>query len=197
MTNNNTNNNSHKKKGNYLKNKIQDLEETLELREGEIDELNMELTHKNKQINKLNSHILKNKYEKDKLEYKLKTEINNEKAHIKELNDLEEKVNDKVLIIEDKHDQVKYLRGLIEEYKSQIHSNSENLELQLRKIGKTYEGLLAQKDNIISKQDERINELIRTNEHLVKVNKANIISLELQNENYRKLLREVYPDFKE
>ncbi len=193
---NNTNNN-HKKKGNYLKNKIQDLEETLELREGEIDELNMELAQKNEEINKLNSHILKSKYEKDKLEYKLKSEINNEKAHIKELNDLEEKVKDKIIIIEDKHDQVKYLRGLIDEYKSQIQSNSENLELQLRKIGKTYESLLDQKDNIISKQDLRIDELIRTNEHLVKANKTNMISLELQNENYRKLLREVYPSFNE
>ena len=54
-----------------------------------------------------------------------------------------------------------------------------------------------QKDNIISKQDERIDELIRTNEHLVKANKTNMISLELQNENYRKLLREVYPSFNE
>lgn len=167
------------------------------MREGEIDELNMELAQKNEEINKLNSHILKSKYEKDKLEYKLKSEINNEKAHIKELNDLEEKVKDKIIIIEDKHDQVKYLRGLIDEYKSQIQSNSENLELQLRKIGKTYESLLVQKDNIISKQDERIDELIRTNEHLVKANKTNMISLELQNENYRKLLREVYPSFNE
>ena len=89
------------------------------------------------------------------------------------------------------------MRGLIDEYKSQIQSNSENLELQLRKIGKTYESLLVQKDNIISKQDERIDELIRTNEHLVKANKTNMISLELQNENYRKLLREVYPSFNE
>ena len=41
---------------------------------------------------------------------------------------------------------LKYLRSLIDDYKIQIKENTENLEIQLRKISKTYDGLLAQKD---------------------------------------------------
>ena len=91
-------------------------------------------------------------------------------------------------IIDDKQDQVKYLRSLIDDYKTQIKDNTENLEIQLRKISKTYEGLLAQKDQIIENQNEQINLLIKEKEEMMKTHKTSIISLKRQNDNYRLLL---------
>ena len=105
-----------------------------------------------------------------------------------ELDDLSEKILEKDAIIEDKQDQVRYLRSLIDDYRVQIKSNSEELEVQLRKISKTYEGLLSQKDLIIEKQDEMIKNLTKANEEIVKSNKTNIISLKLQNEKYQEII---------
>ncbi len=167
---------------------FRDLKESIELKDGEIDELNMELDNKNEEINKLKLYSTRLKYEKQNLEDKLDNEINNEKAKLKELDDLDKKLKEKQDIIDDKQNQVKYLRSLIDDYKLQIQSNSENLEVQLRKISKTYEGLLKQKDAIIEKQDENIKLLMKEKEEIIKSNKSNIISLKLQNDNYRKLL---------
>ena len=61
------------------------------------------------------------------------SEINNEKAKIKELDNLQQKLKEKQDIIDDKQDQIKYLRTLIDDYKLQMHNNTENLEIQLRK----------------------------------------------------------------
>jgi chromosome segregation ATPase len=167
---------------------FRDLKETIELRDAEIEELTMELNSKKEEINKLKLYITKLKYEKENLEYKLDNEINNEKAKIKELDDLDKKIKEKENIIADKQDQVKYLRSLIDDYKIQIRENTENLELQLRKISKTYENLLAQKDQIIEKQDQQINLLIKEKEEMMKTHKTSIISLKRQNDNYRQLL---------
>ena len=71
----------------------------------------------------------------------------------------------------------------------QVHNNTENLEIQLRKISKTYERLLAQKDLIIDKQDENIKSLLKSKEEIVKSNKTNVISLKLQNDKYRELIK--------
>ena len=76
----------------------------------------------------------------------MESEINNEKAKLKELDFLEEKLKEKDAIIEDKQDQVKYLRELINDYRLQIKEVTENLEVQLRKVSKTYEDLLNQKE---------------------------------------------------
>ena len=164
------------------------MKDTIELKEGEIDELTMELESKNEEISKLKLYSTKLKYEKENLEIKLDNEISNEKAKIKELDDLNQKIMEKQSIIDDKQDQVKYLRSLIDDYKTQIGENTQNLEIQLRKISKTYEGLLAQKDQIIEKQDENIKLLMKEKEEIIKSNKSNIISLKLQNDNYRQLL---------
>mgnify|MGYP002536985198 CR=1 FL=1 len=142
-------------KANYNKKKFQDLKETIELRNAEIDELNMQLATKDKEINKFKNYITKQKYELKTLELKVDSEINNEKAKIKELDNLQQKLKEKQDIIDDKQDQIKYLRTLIDDYKLQIHNNTENLEIQLRKISKTYGGLLAQKDLIIEKIHEK------------------------------------------
>lgn len=115
--------------------------------------------------------------------------FNNEKAKFKELDDLQQKLNEKQEIIDDKQDQIKYLRTLIDDYKLQVHNNTENLEVQLRKISKTYEGLLAQKDLIIEKQDENIKSLLKDKEEIIKSNKTNVISLKLQNDKYRELIK--------
>ena len=139
------------------KQSFRDLKETIELKDGEIEELTMDLETKKDEINKLKLYSTKLKYEKQNLEDKLDNEINNEKAKIKELDDLDKKIKEKQEIIDDKQDQVKYLRSLIDDYKTQIKDNTENLEIQLRKISKTYEGLLAQKDQIIENQNEQIN----------------------------------------
>ncbi len=170
------------------KQSFQDLKYEIELKNAEIDELTMELQSRSEEINKLKLYSTKLKYEKKNLEDKLDTKIDYDKARIKELDDLSEKLIEKDAIIEDKQDQVKYLRSLIDDYKNQIGSTTENLEIQLRKISKTYEGLLEQKDMIIQKQDEQISNLIKSNEETVKSNKTNIISLKLQNEKYQEII---------
>ena len=170
---------------------LDDLRYELELKNAEIDELNMELAQKTDEINKLKLYSTKLKYLNKNLEDKLDTKIDYDKARIKELNDLEEKIREKEVIIEDKHDQVKYLRSLIDDYKQQIASNSENLELQLKKISKTYDDLLKQKDVIIEKQDEQIANLIKSKEEIIKSNKTNVISLKLQNEKYQDMIEKL------
>ena len=173
------------------KQSFRDLKNEIELKDAEIEELNMELAEKVEEINKLKLYSTKLKYQNKNLEDKLDTKIDYDKARIKELDDLSEKIMEKEEIIEDKHDQVKYLRSLIDDYKNQISSNSENLELQLRKISKTYEVLLEQKDNIIKKQDETIDNLIKSKEELIKSNKTNVISLKLQNEKYQEIIEKL------
>ena len=133
------------------KQSFRDLKNEIELKNAEIDEMSMELDAKNEEINKLKLYSTRLKYEKKNLEDKLDTKIDYDKARIKELDDLSEKILEKDAIIEDKQDQVRYLRSLIDDYKVQIKSNSEELEVQLRKISKTYEDLLSQKDVIIEK----------------------------------------------
>ena len=167
---------------------LDDLRYELELKNAEIDELNMELQEKSEEINKLKLYSTKLKHEKKNLEDKLDTKIDYDKARIKELDDLQEKINEKDAIIEDKQDQVRYLRSLIDDYKQQLNANTENLEVQLKRITKSYEDLLSQKDVIIQKQDEQINNLIKSNEEVVKTNKTNIISLKLQNEKYQEII---------
>ena len=157
------------------KQSFRDLKNEIELKNAEIDELSMELDAKNEEINKLKLYSTRLKYEKKNLEDKLDTKIDYDKARIKELDDLQEKIVEKDRMIEDKHDQVRYLRSLIDDYKSQIKSNSEELEVQLRKISKSYEDLLSQKDSIIAKQDEMIDKLTKANDEIVKSNKTNII----------------------
>lgn len=170
------------------KQSFRDLKNEIELKNAEIDEMSMELDAKNEEINKLKLYSTRLKYEKKNLEDKLDTKIDYDKARIKELDDLSEKILEKDAIIEDKQDQVRYLRSLIDDYKVQIKSNSEELEVQLRKISKTYEDLLLQKDLIIEKQDEMIKNLTKANEEIVKSNKTNIISLKLQNEKYQEII---------
>ena len=170
---------------------LKDLEYELELKNAEIDELNMELKEKVEQINKLKLYSTKLKYENKNLEDKLDTKIDYDKARIKELDDLSEKIRERDAVIEDKQDQVKYLRSLIDDYKSQLSANTENLEAQLRKITKTYEDLLKQKDAIIEKQDEEIANLIKSKEEIVKSNKTNVISLKLQNEKYQEIIEKL------
>ena len=167
---------------------LDDLRYELELKNAEIDELNMELEAKKEEINKLKLYSTRLKYENKNLEDKLDTKIDYDKARMKELDDLQEKIHEKDVIIEDKHDQVKYLRSLIDDYKNQINSNTENLELQLRKISKSYEELLKQKDLIIEKQDEHIDNLIKSKEEIIKSNKTNVIGLKLQNEKYQEII---------
>ena len=105
------------------------------------------------------------------------------------LADYIKKINEKIAIIDDKQDQINYLRTLINDYKEQVKSNSDNLELQLKKISKTYENLLSQKDSIIEKQDKTIEEMIESAKQIAKDNKATITSLEMQIGNYRELLK--------
>ena len=173
------------------KQSFRDLKNEIELKNAEIDELSMELQDKTEQINKLKLYSTKLKYENKNLEDKLDTKIDYDKARMNELDDLSEKLKEKDLIIEDKQDQVKYLRSLIDDYKEQVRSNTENLEVQLRKISKTYEKLLEQKDMIIEKQDEQISNLIKSNEEIIKSNKNNVISLKLQNEKYKDIIDEL------
>ena len=127
---------------------FRDLKETIDLKDGEIDELTMELESKKDEINKLKLYSTKLKYEKKNLEDKLDNEINNEKAKMKELDDLDKKIKEKQEIIDDKQDQINYLRTLINDYKEQVKGNSDNLELQLRKIAKTYDDALFRARNI-------------------------------------------------
>ena len=171
--------------------RLKDLEYELELKNAEIDELNMDIQDKTDEINKLKLYSTKLKYANKNLEDKLDTKIDYDKARIKELDDLSQKIKEKDSIIEDKQNQVRYLRSLIDDYKSQMNSNTENLELQLRKISKTYEDLLKQKDAIIEKQDEQISNLIKSKEEIIKSNKTNIISLKLQNEKYQEIIEKL------
>ena len=170
---------------------VKDLEYELELKNAEIDELNMELQDKIEQINKLKLYSTKLKYANKNLEDKLDTKIDYDKARVKELDDLSEKIKEKEEIIEDKQDQVRYLRSLIDDYKSQLNSNTENLDAQLKRITKTYEDLLKQKDAIIEKQDEEIANLIKSKEEIIKSNKTNVISLKLQNEKYQEIIEKL------
>ena len=170
------------------KQSFRDLKNEIELKDAEIEELNMELAEKIEEINKLKLYSTKLKYQNKNLEDKLDTKIDYDKARIKELDELSDKIKEKEAIIEDKHDQVKYLRSLIDDYKDQINSNTENLEVQLRKISKTYEALLEQKDRIIEKQDETIDNLIKSKEEIIKSNKTNVISLKLQKEKYQEII---------
>ena len=171
--------------------KLKDLEYELELKNAEIDELNMDLQDKIEEINKLKLYSTKLKYQNKNLEDKLDTKIDYDKARMEELDNLHEKIKEKDRIIEDKHDQVKYLRSLIDDYKSQLNSNTENLEGQLKKITKTYEDLLKQKDVIIEKQEEQITNLIKSKEEIIKSNKTNVISLKLQNEKYQEIIEKL------
>ena len=170
---------------------INDLKYELELKNAEIDELNMDLQDKIEEINKLKLYSTKLKYTNKNLEDKLDTKIDYDKARIKELDDLSQKIKERDAIIEDKQDQVKYLRSLIDDYKNQLNSNTENLEIQLKKITKNYEDLLKQKDAIIEKQDEEIVNLIKSKEELIKSNKTNVISLKLQNEKYQEIIEKL------
>ncbi|MBQ2830988.1 glycosyl transferase [Methanobrevibacter sp.] len=167
---------------------LDDLRYELELKNAEIDELTMDLQNKIEEINKFKLYSTKLKYEKKNLEDKLDTKIDYDKSRMKELDDLTEKLKEKDLIIEDKQDQVKYLRSLIDDYKGQLKENTENLEVQIRKISKTYDDLLEQKDAIIQKQDEQISNLMKSKEEIIKSNKTNIISLKLQNEKYQEII---------
>ena len=170
------------------KKSFKDLKNEIELKNAEIDEMSLEIENKNEEINKLKLYSTRLKYENKNLEDKLDTKIDYDKARIRELDDLSKKLVEKDKILEDKQDQVRYLRCLIDDYKSQITSNSENLEIQLRKISKTYEELLMQKDLIIEKQDNIISNLIKSNEENVKSNKTSMISLKLQNEKYEEII---------
>ncbi len=171
--------------------RLEDLEYELELKNAEIDELNMELQDKTEEINKLKLYSTKLKYANKNLEDKLDTKIDYDKAMLKELDDLSQKIKEKESIIEDKQDQVRYLRSLIDDYKTQLHSNTENLEVQLKRISKTYEDLLKQKDAIIEKQDEEIANLIKSKEEIIKSNKTAVISLKLQNEKYQEIIEKL------
>ena len=168
---------------------IDDLKNDLELRKVELDELLNESMEKDKKISILNNNLMKYKFEKEKVDLKLKNEINYEKSRMKEMDDLEKKINEKVAIIDDKQDQINYLRTLINDYKEQVKNNTDNLELQLKKITRIYDNLLAQKDSIIEKQDKTIEEMIESAKQLAKDNNATITSLELQIGNYRELLK--------
>ena len=173
------------------KQSFRDLKNEIELKNAEIDELSMELENKNEEINKLKLYSTKLKYEKKNLEDKLDTKIDYDKARINELNDLEEKLIEKDKIIEDKQDQIKYVRSLVVDYKNQVNNTNENLELQLKKISKTYENLLAQKDMIIENQDKIIKNLTKSNEEIIKSNKTNMISLKLQNDKYQEVIEKL------
>jgi chromosome segregation ATPase len=161
----------------------------LELKTVEIDEYSQKIDEKDQKITNLNNTLIKYKFEKEKLDLKLKNEINYEKSRMKEMDDLEKKINEKIAIIDDKQDQINYLRSLINDYKEQVKSNTDNLELQLKKITRTYDNLLSQKDSIIEKQDKTIEEMIDSAKQLAKDNNATITSLELQIGNYRELLK--------
>lgn len=45
------------------------------------------------------------------------------------------------------------------------------------------------KDLIIEKQDENIKSLLKDKEEIIKSNKTNVISLKLQNDKYRELIK--------
>ena len=97
--------------------KIEDIRNDLELKTVEIDEYSQKIEEKDQKINSLNNTLIKYKFEKEKLDLKLKNEINYEKSRMKEMDDLEEKINEKIAIIDDKQDQINYLRSLVNDYK--------------------------------------------------------------------------------
>ena len=167
---------------------FKDLKNEIELKDGEIEELSMKIDLLNEEVNKLKLYSTKLKYENKNLQDKLDTKIDYDKARIKELDDLNRKIIDKDKILNDKQDQVKYLRSLIDDYKMQLSNNTENLEVQIRKISKSYGELLKQKDLIIEKQDAIIKNLTKANEEIVKSNKTNVLSLKLQNEKYQEII---------
>ena len=167
---------------------FKDLKNEIELKDGEIEELSMKIDLLNEEVNKLKLYSTKLKYENKNLQDKLDTKIDYDKARIKELDDLNSKIIDKDKILNDKQDQVKYLRSLIDDYKMQLSNNTENLEVQIRKISKSYGELLKQKDLIIEKQDAIIKNLTKANEEIVKSNKTNVLSLKLQNEKYQEII---------
>ena len=70
-------------KANYNKKKFQDLKETIELRNAEIDELNMQLATKDKEINKFKNYITKQKYELKTLELKVIVRLTMKKLKLK------------------------------------------------------------------------------------------------------------------
>ena len=82
--------------------RLKDLEYELELKNAEIDELNMDIQDKTDEINKLKLYSTKLKYANKNLEDKLDTKIDYDKARIKELDDLSQKIKEKDSIIEDK-----------------------------------------------------------------------------------------------
>lgn len=118
------------------KQSFHDLKEMLELREGEIDELNLEIAEKDEKIAKLTRYIAKLKNDNKSLEIKMESEINNEKAKLKELDFLEEKLKEKDAIIEDKQDQVKYLRELINDLDYRLKKLQKTLKFSLEKYQK-------------------------------------------------------------
>ena len=73
---------------------LNDLKYELELKNAEIDELTMELQERQEEINKLKLYSTKLKYQNKNLEDKLDTKIDYDKARIKELDDLSEKIRD-------------------------------------------------------------------------------------------------------
>ena len=50
-------------------------------------------------------------------------------------------------------------------------------------------GFQLKKDLIIEKQDENIKSLLKDKEEIIKSNKTNVISLKLQNDKYRELIK--------
>jgi flagellar biosynthesis chaperone FliJ len=83
------------------------------------------------------------------------------------------------------------LRTLIDDYKEQVRNNTDSLELQLKKISKTYESLIAQKDMIIEKQDKLIEDLSSSSKQAAKASQDTITSLELQIGNYREMIKKM------
>ena len=144
-----------------------------------------------KKISKYSKYITKLKHENELNKVKLDNEVNNDKAKIKELDELNKKISEKDVILADKQDQVNYQRELINDFRAQIKETTDNLELQLRKISNSYEALLKQKDLIIEKQDEIINSLNKSVEDITKANKVNFKTLELQNNKYEKIIDEL------
>ena len=86
------------------KDEIKDLKSQIDLKNVEIDELNQDAKEKDEKISKYKNTLLKSKYEKEQLEWKIKNEINNEKSKLKELDELDKKIKEKEAIIEDKQD---------------------------------------------------------------------------------------------
>lgn len=168
---------------------LNDLQSKLDILTVENEELTIELNEKESKISKLNNALVKCKYEKDKVDLVLKNEVNIEKSRLKEMDNLNNTIKEKIAIIHDKQEQINYLRTLIDDYKDQTKNNTDNLDLQLKKITKTYEGLLNQKDSIIEKQEQNINELIESQKQIAKDNKATITRLELEIGKYREELK--------